>query len=569
MGDTELKSQGISGTLSSAGVSGNSYQNLHQDGGWFRSDKNWTDKTALTPEVTSQFTQGFDAIKLASASFATSVGASVDSLATYSKTFDIALTSDATANQQAITDFFTGVGDEIALRLVPNLAQFNKTGETMSATLERLAGDFDATNQVAMVLGTNGAKMFGSLGIDSAAARERLVDLAGGVSTLSSEASSFAQNYLTEAQRLAPVTEAVGAAMASLGLASITTRDEFAAHVEGLISSGAILQDAGAQEYTSLMALADAFAQVHPAIENTTAAAKTAAEVLSERADLQKQYDELTMSSSELLAQQRDALDDSNQALFDQVQAAQAAKDANDAAKSSLSDFISTTKSFADSVKGYNSDLMTGSLSTLTPEDQLAEARRQFEQTKAAVLAGDTTAQGNLQAIENTFLTLSQKLNGGDAQYSSDLATVMQTNDQLATWATASVDVAQASLDALNQQVTGIADLNTIMLSVAQSLQYLPEVTGASSSPTFTQVALPTIDYSSYGTANLAPLLAEIKAMREELKGLRADAQQQAGDDINSNIAVTLQAADTIVAGVRVAATDAAYAATNSTRAPS
>lgn len=568
MGDTEVKSQGISGTLSSAGVSGSAYQNLHQDGGWFRSNKNWTDQTALTADVTAQLTQGFDAIKLASASFATSVGASVDSLATYSKTFDIALTSDATANEQAITGFFTGVGDEIALRLVPNLAQFNKTGETMSATLERLAGDFDATNQVAMVLGTNGAKMFGSLGIDSAAACERLVDLAGGVSTLSSEAASFAQNYLTEAQRLAPVTEAVGTAMASLGLASITTRDEFAAHVEGLISSGAILQDAGAQEYTSLMALADAFAQVHPAIENTTAAAKTAAEVLTERADLQKQYDQLTMTSAQLLAQKRDALDASNQSLFDQVQAAQAVKDANDAAKTSLGDFLTQMKSFAATAAGLNGSLALGSLSTLTPEEQYQEARRQFEQAKQAAAAGDTTAQSNLQEIENGFLTLSQRINGADSQYSSDLASVMNANDQLSTWAASSVDVAQASLDALNQQVTGIADLSTIMLSVAQSLQYLPEVTGASSSPTFSQVTLPTLDYTSYGTANLAPLVAEIKALRAAVDAAAAGAHQQAGDSITSNIAVTLQAADAIVAGTRQAASDAAYAAANATRPP-
>lgn len=568
MGDKTVTATGLRGTLSDSGLTGENYAKWTQKGGWFRSDKSDTDRTPFSAEVTAQFTQGFAAIKAASAGFATSIGASTDSLADYSKAFDIALTSDSAANQKAITDFFTGVGDEIALRLVPNLAQFNKSGETMSATLQRLAGDFDATNQVAMLMGTNGAAMFGTLGVDSAAARERLIALAGGVSTLSNQASSFAQNYLTEAQRLAPVTQAVGAAMASLGLASITTRDQFAAHVEELISSGAILQDAGAQEYTSLMALVDAFAQVHPAIENTTAVAKTAAEILNERADLQKQYNELTMTSVQLDASKRDAVAAENRGLYDQVQAAQAAKDANDAAKSSLGDFISTTKSFADTVKGFNSNLVTGSLSTLTPEQQYVEARRQFEQVKQDAAAGDTTAQGNLQAIENTFLTLSQKLNGGDAQYSSDLATVMRANDQLATWAAGSVDVAQASLDALNKQVSGIAGLNTIMLSVAQSLQYLPEVSGASSSPTFTQVALPTLDYSTYGTASQAPLLAAIKALQDELKALRADAQQQTGDGITSNVAVTLLAADRIVEGQRQAATDAAYAGANSSRAP-
>jgi hypothetical protein len=554
MGNTEVKSQGISGTLSSGGLSGSSYQNLHQDGGWFRSDKNWTDKTAFSTEMAAQFTQGFDAIKAASAGFATSVGASVDSLSSYSKAFNIALTSDATANEKAISDFFLGVGNEIALRLVPGLATFSKSGETASSTLERLAGDFAATNQVAMVLGTNGAAMFGSLGVDSTTARERLIDLAGGVSTLSSQAASFAQNYMTEAQRLAPVATAVTAAMASLGLASITTRDQYAAHVEGLISSGAILQQAGAQEYTSLMALADAFAQVHPAIESTTAAVKSMADVLSERADLQKQYDQLTMTSAQLLAQQRDALDASNRALFDQVQAAQAAKDANDAAKASLGDFLSSTKSFADSVKGFNSNLLTGSLSTLTPEQQLAEARRQFEQTRQAAAAGDTTARSGLQEIENTFLTLSQKLNGGDAQYSSDMATVMQANDQLAQWTVSQVDVAQASLNALNAQVDGIATLNVTMWNMAQNIQSLPDMSSRNIAPIFTPVSLPNVDYASYGTSNLAPLLAEIKALREEVKGRRADAQQQTGDVIVGNARVIRDAAAEVIEGITEAA---------------
>jgi hypothetical protein len=550
MGDKNVTATGMAGTVSDSGLTGASYQKWSQKGGVFRSDKSGTDKTAFDAELSKQFVNGFATIKSASAGFAASIGASTSSLAGYSKTFDIALTKDAAANEKAVTDFFTGVGDEIALRLVPGLAQFSKSGEAMSTTLQRLAGDFEATNQVAMLMGKNGTTMFGSLGVDSAAARERLIDLAGGVSTLSTQAASFAQNYMTEAQRLAPVAEAVSTAMASLGLASVTTRDQFAARVNQLINSGAILQQAGAQEYTSLMALADAFAQVHPAIEGTTAAAKTAAEVLTERADLQKQYDQLTMSSTQLLAQQRDALDASNRGLFDQVQAAQAAKTANDAAKASMGEFLNSTKSFAESVKGFNGDLMTGSLSTLTPEQQYAEARRQFEQTRAAAATGDTAAQGNLKAIENTFLTLSQKINGGDTQYSSDLASVMRTNDELAQWSAASVDVAQASLDAMNAQVSGIATLNATMWTVAQNLQYLPVMTGAAAAPTFTPVALPNIDYSSYGTASQAPLLAEIKALREEVKAFRADAQQQTADKIVVAGKAAMAAADRIVEGV-------------------
>jgi hypothetical protein len=550
MGDKNVTATGMSGTLSDSGLTGTNYQKWKQEGGWFRSDKSGTDKTALDPAVVAQFTQGFAAIKTASAGFAASIGASTDGLVGYSKAFDIALTTDAAANEKAITDFFTGVGDEIALRLVPGLAQFNKSGETMSTTLQRLAGDFNATNQVAMLMGKSGASMWGSLGIDSAAAREQLITMAGGVSVLSAQATSFAQNYMTEAQRLAPVAEAVSAAMASLGNASITTRDQFAARIDQLISSGAILGQAGAQEFTALMALADSFALVHPAIESTAASAKTAAQILTEHADLQKQLNELTMTAAQLAEAKRNDIAEENRGLYDQVQAAQEAKDANDAAKASLGEFLTSTKSFADQVKGFNSSLLTGSLSDLTPEQQLAEARRQFEQTKSAAFAGDATARASLQEIENTFLTLSQKVNGGDAQYSSDLAGVMRANDELATWATGQVDVAQASLDALNAQVSGIAMLNATMLSVAQNIQYLPAAAGATGVPTFTQPVMPNIDYSSYGTASQAPLLAAIKALQDEVKALRADAQQQTADKLVGAGKAAMAAADRVVDGV-------------------
>lgn len=564
MGDKNVTATGMSGTLSDAGLAGSNYSKWTQKGGWFRSDKSGTDKSPFDEEVTKQFVHGFATIKAASAGFATSLGASTDSLAGYSKTFDIALTKDAAANEKAITDFFTGVGDEIALRLVPGLAQFNKSGETMATTLQRLAGDFDATNQVAMLLGKNGASMFGSLTIDSAAARERLIEMAGGVSNLTTQATAFAQNYLTEAERLAPVSEAVAAAMSSLGLASVTTRDQFKTVVQGLDVTTA----AGAQQFASLMALSDAFAQVHPAIEATTAALRTEADILSERADLQKQLNQLTMSSAELLAKQRDALDASNRGLFDQIQVATAAKKAQDDAKASLSTYLGTMTTFANSVKGFNSSLAMGSLSTLTPEQQYAEARRQFEQARTAAAAGDTTAQGALQGIENAFLTISQKINGSDAQYSSDLATVMSTNDSLAKWAAGQVDVAQASLDALNKQTDGIAQLNATMLTVAQNSQYLPTLTGNVSAPVFTTVQAPTIDFTSYGNAIAAPLIAEIKLLREEVKGRRADAVQQTGAQMQNVEAVAGRTAATIVDGMHDAVTDGAYAADNNTRKP-
>ncbi|GAB3416627.1 phage tail length tape measure family protein [Massilia agilis] len=265
MGDKQVTSAGMRGTLSAAGLMGENYSSWHQDGGWFRSDKNGTDVSAFSSAVSKQFTQGFASIEDAAANMAQSIGLSAGMLDGYSKTFDIALGKDQAANEKAITDFFTGLSDEIANKLVPNLDQFGKSGESASATLQRLAGDFDATNTMAQMLGKSALAVFGSLGMDSAAARERLVGLFGGTQSLGQLTSSYAQNYLTEAERLKPVQEALDAAMASLGLSCVTTREQFKATVDALD----LTTEAGANQFAAMMKLADAFAKVHPEIQWT------------------------------------------------------------------------------------------------------------------------------------------------------------------------------------------------------------------------------------------------------------------------------------------------------------
>lgn len=539
MGNTEVKSQGLSGTLSSGGVTGNTYQNLHQDGGWFRSDKNWTDKTALTPEVTAQFTQGFEAIKTASAGFATSVGASVDSLAAYSKVFDIKLTSDAAANEKAITDFFTGVGDEVALRLVPNLAQFNKSGETMATTLQRLAGDFDATNQVAMLLGKNGTSMFGSLDIDSAAARERLIDLSGGVQNLSTQATAFAQNYLSEAERLKPVSEAVAAAMASLGLASVTTREQFKTVVQGLDVTTA----AGAQQFASMMALSDAFAQVHPAIEATTAALRTAADVLSEQKDLQGQIDKLTLTSVQLRAKERTAIDASNLALFDTITNLQTAADMSSTLKTS----IDSLKAFRASIMSFSDSQMLGSLSPLTAMQKDAEAKRQYEVMLAKANTGDETARAGIQAAATAFLTADQIVNASSSAYVANFTKVQSDLASLAAVAGSQMSDAQQQLAALDQQVSQLAALNATANGI--------------------ETALATSNWGAVGTTDMAPLADEIKGLRSDNADLRAD-NAKLVEAINNQTAAVVQAtltaaannAETVTNGAAKVATSQTWA---------
>jgi hypothetical protein len=125
----------------------------------------------------------------------------------------------------------------------------------------RVTSDYANLNSILSSIGST----FGATGVASLAARERLIDLAGGINELASKTKSFGDNYLTEAERLAPVQAYVTEQLAAMGLAGITSRDQFKAVVLGIDKT----TEAGAKQFVAMMDLADAFAQVHPAIDAT------------------------------------------------------------------------------------------------------------------------------------------------------------------------------------------------------------------------------------------------------------------------------------------------------------
>lgn len=591
MGDKEVTSRGIRGTLTTSGVTGSSYSNWHQDGGWFRSDRNGTDTSALGADIAKQFSDGLAALVSASSGFAAALGVSADSIKGYSTSFDITMTQDAAKNQQAVAEFFTGVGNDIANKLVPNLDQFTKSGESASATLQRLAGDFQATDKAAQLIGKTAQEAFGAIGLASAAARERLIDLAGGTASLGTQTTFYAQNFLTEAQRLEPVQEALTAAMAGLGLSSVQTRAQF----KGVIDSLDLTTEAGAKQFAAMMKLAEAFAQVHPA----------------------------TASATDSIASARAALTSAYQKEADALQAT-----------------VDRMSNFAASLRKLHDSALLGNLSTLTPQQKYLEAKAQYEKTLGAARAGDADAQNQYQSAYQAFLSASQAVNASGAQYQRDFAYAQAATEEAIKWAEQQVDVGRASLNALNLQVAGLIDVKKEVTSVAQAIRDLASVMGPSGAGAvaasqesaitslyqsmlhrapdaaglkFWDQALASgssiadvaqaisrsaeyqeliagngtmsgqdvgvrsqntaaylarsapVDYSTMGTSNMNALVGEIKALRadnqslrDEVRGLRSDAERQTGDLMAANAVVSDNSAGRIAEATTRAALIAA-----------
>mgnify|MGYP001087766052 CR=1 FL=1 len=597
MGDKKYGDTGIDGILSGTEFSGTEYAKWTQKGGWLRSNKKGTDLETVDATMSAAFVETYAAIRNVSASLANVFGIDTSSLATRTQALHINLTGLATEADRlgAVTKFFEGVGNAIAVELLPNIGEFKVGNEELSTTLQRVAGNYSGIDAALQLIGRTSQDAFGAVGVATIGARENLVKLAGSLDAFTSGTSFFAENFLTEAEQMAPLLSTVADTLDKLGLAGVKTVDQYKGVVLGLN----LASTADQELYIKLLALAPAFKtaseysnQLAAATGNFSAVSKTASDIASERRDMQQQLNQLTQSEAQLLASQRAGIAEGNRGLFDQIQAVKAVTSAKDAlakayetesaaAKSALE----KSKSWVTTLNGLNSSMALGAQSTLTPEQKYAEARAQFEKTLAAANAGDATAQSGLSAAEQAFLTASQVVNASDARYAADYARVVEANKEALKWAAAQVDVQQASLDALNAQVSGLITINDSVLTVAQAIAGLRAAMGgaadlgvkfsnppvvaalaAMTSPVTAAVFDP-VRYSSAANVGSEVLVAEIRGLREdnqamrvELEGLRADQRAQTGATIQATFESNANAARTVVDGVDKSSRASAWA---------
>lgn len=425
----EIQREGIRGTITETGTTGESFADWKKEGGWFRSDKRGTDRAALPNEIINTFASGLTTLKTSSIEFAKTLGVNSNVLDNYTKSFNIMFGKDAAANQEAVSKFFVEMADDMATRLIPNIMQFAKQGETASVVLQRLSETFAATKTVADILGKSVAEIFGSDGIASANARTKLIDMSGGASALTQKTAGYVSAIYTDAQKLAPVQRALSEAMTSLGLASVKTKEQFKAVVDGLN----LTNEADIKLFNSLMELAPAFGQITDAAESITSSAR----------------DSLTE------AYNREA----------------------DAIKSTME----RMQDFAKGLKELRDSALLGSLSPLTPQQKYLESKAQFDKIANAAKGGDEKALEQFDSAYKAFLEASQVANASGSQYQNDFAYAQNLAMEASKWVEKQVSTAQANLDALNKQVDGLLKVDAGLKTVTQAIQELTTAMGGDS----------------------------------------------------------------------------------------
>ena len=348
---------------SSGGLDANMYAEWSKKGGWLSSTKTGSDRQDINADLAASILSTYETIKTSTMDYAKVLGINADFIANRAQGLNIAFGKDEDANKKALTDFFSTAADQVAREVLPAMDMFMREGETAAQTLQRMAINAAGMEQVLTSMGMTSSEVFGEAGAASMLARERLLQFAGGIEAFAANTAAFQQNFLTEAERNAPVLKSVTEQLAALGLAGVDTRDEFKQVVLGLD----LATEAGAKQYGELMKLQGAFAQVYPAIDHAAIAAQELAKaeeranrVRDERAGLQERLDALTLTTTQLREQEIAKYDESNQALLRQIFAIEDHKAALQELEQAQLDAVQAQRNAAQAAKDRGADLLAG-----------------------------------------------------------------------------------------------------------------------------------------------------------------------------------------------------------------
>ncbi|MFG6457864.1 phage tail length tape measure family protein [Roseateles sp. BYS96W] len=254
MGAKQTGETGITGSVNASGFAGQAYANWTKKGGWFRSDKHGTDLSAISAEQDAVLDTGIKALYQVTSEYAKVLSLPVDTVNNYAADFKVAWGKTEDENKAAIQAAITNLGDDLAKQFTAQLTPFQKAGETLSTTLARLSTLQTFSNSINS-LGGIFAKIAGS----SVDARERMIELAGGMDALSQQALGFAQNYYNRDEIAGFKAKDIQAALSSAGITTdVNSREQFRALVESINPA----TETGAKQLAVLLQLQGSFATV-------------------------------------------------------------------------------------------------------------------------------------------------------------------------------------------------------------------------------------------------------------------------------------------------------------------
>lgn len=179
--------------------------------------------------------------------------------------------------EQQLNAIFSKVGDQMAGAVLPGLKEMQKVGEGLFETYMRVARQYQVIDISLKSVGMT----FGAVGVASLKARDDLVQLFGSLDDFTEQVDFYRENFLTEAEQMAPIMRSVADEMVRLGLSSIDTIDEF----KGVVAGIDLTTEAGRELFAAMMAVAPAFSAVEKYQDKMAKAWEDRAKSLTEYRD--------------------------------------------------------------------------------------------------------------------------------------------------------------------------------------------------------------------------------------------------------------------------------------------
>lgn len=170
---------------------------------------------------------------------------------------------------------------------------------------------------------------------------------------------------------------------------------------------------------------------------------------------------------------------------------------------------VSKFESISRTLRDFRDSLALSELSPLTPEQQLAEAARQFNLVRTQAAAGDQDAMAKLPTVAEQFLRASQTYNASSAAYISDFNLVQSVLANTADVALSQADIARQQLTQLQKSVTGIIDISDNTKTTNELLQQILEI-----QQQLGETAGGTTGGATGGTGGLDAILQQLASMQ-------------------------------------------------------
>lgn len=242
-GPRKFRQEVAIGDVSAEGFDGRFTRVDRAKGGLLVGNKHWeydSPDSAAFQQVFDTAIQGYAA---SAKDFAKNLGLSTDAVTSYSKTIRLESEKGKALTQEQISSFLRGIGNEFAQGILPTVDALKKAGEDSLATLGRLSNEFTSLSDAATILGKSVAESRAFISGASFEGRSGFVDAAGGIDALNQKAAFFAQNFLTDAERLAPSQEKLNDELKRLNLSTDLTKDQFRDLVQSFGKVNGISED--------------------------------------------------------------------------------------------------------------------------------------------------------------------------------------------------------------------------------------------------------------------------------------------------------------------------------------